>query len=164
MSDNIPLHSNCWENVITCFTVFEIWGFYSIVYEDSNNLGCDSLSLGGWFFTFQSTCNAFTVKGEKVLEKCQNQGECILLGPLHPWIWRHYNPLQCWNHTPCSTASHPLVLYSCACWLPESSYSTVLQMEELFVMVTKLPTAVIWRCSKQFVPCRVCVFNICMYV
>jgi hypothetical protein len=36
---------------------------------------------------------------------------------------------------------HPLVLYSCACCLPESSYSTVLQMEEPFVMVTKLPTA-----------------------
>lgn len=108
--------------------------------------------IGGWFFPFQSSCNAFIVKGEKVLEKCQNQGGCILLGPLHPWRWKHYNPLQCWNCTPSSTASHPLVLYSCACWLPESSYSMVLQMEELFVMVTKLPTAVSWSCSKQFVP------------
>jgi hypothetical protein len=34
----------------------------------------------------------------------------------------------------------------------QRAHSMVLQMEELFVMVTKLPTAVSWSCSKQFVP------------
>lgn len=44
----------------------------------------------------------------------------------------------------------------------QSFYSTVLQMEELFVMVMKLHTAVSWRYSKLFVPLQDMCSNVCL--